>query len=184
MLVQLLQLIPERFLTFSQHAQEGICVVEAKLRKHMWRCWYLYQISRKTRLQLFSWYTRRWGCYRQCTVRKEMKSTTIEKKTKIDILETFFLLSTTISSSTICSKSSTPQISLLKKLIYLAYHCPEKNSNDYTESILWLYVFCDRIISNAKLVHICWIAYLFVSAPNLPHSSVYFRVKQPKLVNK
>jgi hypothetical protein len=34
MLVQLLHLIPKRFLTFNQHAQEWIFDVEAKLRKH------------------------------------------------------------------------------------------------------------------------------------------------------
>ena len=56
----------------------------------MWRCWYLYQISRKTRLQLFLLCTRCWRWYRLCTVRKEMKSTTIEKKTEIDTQESFF----------------------------------------------------------------------------------------------
>ena len=151
----------------------------------MWCCWYLYQISRKTSLQLFSLCTRRWRRYRLCTVRKEMKSTTIEKKTEIDIQERFFfLLPTTISSSRIGNKSLTSQTSLSKKDDLSADHRLEKNSDEYTESILWFYLFCDRIISSAKLVHICWITYLFVSTPNLPHSSVCFRLKQPKLVKK
>jgi hypothetical protein len=62
-------------------------------------------------------------------------------------------------------------------MIYLADHRLEKNSDEYTESILWFYLFCDRIISIAKLVLICWITNLYVSAPDLPHSSVYFRLK-------
>jgi hypothetical protein len=65
----------------------------------------------------------------------------------------------------------------LEKMIYLADHCPEKNSDEYTESIRWFYLFCDRMISTAKRVHICWINYHFVSAPNLSHSSVCFRLK-------
>ena len=60
----------------------------------------------------------------------------------------------------------------------------EKNLDKYTESILWLYLFCDRIISSAKRVHICWTTNLYVSAPNLPHSLAYFRLEQPKLVKK
>ena len=138
----------------------------------MWNCWYLYQISRKTGLQLFSLYTRCWRRYRLCAVRKEMKSTTIKKKTEIDTQQSFFILSTTISSSRIWNKSSTSQTLLLKKRLYLADHRSEKNSDEYTESILWFNLFCERIISSAKLVHICWITNLFVSAPNLPHSSV------------
>jgi hypothetical protein len=69
-------------------------------------------------------------------------------------------------------------------MIYLADHRPEKNSDEYTESLLWFYLFCDRIISRAQLVHICSITNLHVSAPNLPHSSVCFRLKQSKLVKK
>ena len=140
----------------------------------MWRCWYLYQIARKTRLQLFSLCTMCWRQYRLCTVRREMKSTTIEKKTEVDIQESLFLLSTPISSSRICSESSTTQTSFIRKLVYLADHRPEKNLDEYVEAILWLYPFCDRITSSTERVHICWITYLFVSAPNLPHSSVYF----------
>ena len=79
---------------------------------------------------------------------------------------------------------STSQTSRLKKMIYLAGHRLETNSDEDTESILWFSLFCDRIISSAKLVHICWITYLIVSAPNLPYASFYFRVKQPKLINK
>ena len=60
----------------------------------------------------------------------------------------------------------------------------EKNLDKYTESILWLYLFCDRIISSAKRVHICWTTNLYVSAPNLPHSLAYFRLEQRKLVKK
>ena len=62
------------------------------------------------------------------------------------------------------------------KKIYLADQLPETNSDEYTESLLWFYLFCDRIISSAKLLHICWMSCLFVFTPNLPHSSVYFRL--------
>lgn len=72
----------------------------------------------------------------------------------------------------------------LKKMIYVADHRPEKNSDEYTESIRWFYLFCDRIVSRAKLVHICWITYLFVSAPNLQHSPVCFQWEQLRLVKK
>ena len=128
---------------------------------------YLDQISRKTRLQLFSLCTRRWRWSRLCTVKKEMKSTTIEKKTEIDIRKSFF-----------------PVPHFLKMIIYLADHCPVKYSDEYKDSILWLYLFGDRIISSIKHAHICWITNPFVSAPNLPHSSVSFRLKQTKLVKK
>ena len=150
----------------------------------MWRCLDLYQISRKTRLQLFSLCTRRWRWYRLCTLRKEMKPTSIENKTEIEIQESFLLLFTTISSSRICSKSSASQMSLLKKTFYLADHRPEDNSHEYTESILWFYLLCDRVISSAKLVHISWITNFLVSTPNLPHCLVYFQLKQPKLIKK
>ena len=103
---------------------------------------------------------------------------------QIDTQESLFLLSTPISSSRICSESSTTQTSLIRKLVYLADQRPEKNLDEYVEATLWLYPFCDRIISSAKFVHICWMNYLFVSAPNLPHSSVCFRLKQPKLVKE
>ena len=69
---------------------------------------------------------------------EESKSTTIEKKTGIDIQESFF-----------------PVPHSLKKIVYLADHRIEKNSDEYIESLLWLYLFCDRIISSAKRVHIC-----------------------------
>ena len=150
----------------------------------MWRCWYLYQISRKASLQLFSLRIRRWRWYRLRTVRKELKSRAIEKETELEIQESFFLLSTPISSSRIGNKSSISQTSLLRKMIYLADHRLEKNSDEYTESILWLDIFCDRIISSAKRVHIYWITDLFVSAPNLRHSSACFRWKESRLVKK
>ena len=89
----------------------------------------------------------------------------------------FFVLFTSISSSRIFSESLTSQTSLLRKIIYLADHCPEKNVGEYTESILWPYLFCGGIIPSAKLVHICWIPNLYASAPNLSHSSVNFRWK-------
>ena len=78
--------------------------------------------------------------------------------------------------------SSTSQTSLLRKVIYLDDYRREENSDEDTESILCCYLFCDRIISSAKRVHVCWITYLFVSPPNLPHSSVCCWLKQPKLV--
>ena len=96
----------------------------------------------------------------------------------------FFLVFTYISSLRIGNKSSTSLTSLLGKMIYLADHRRGKDSVEYSESVLWLYVFGDRIISSAKPVHICWITDLYRSAPNLSHSSVYFRSKQPKLVKK
>ena len=106
-----------------------------------------------------------------------MKSTTIEKKIEIDIQEKFFLLFITISSSMIGNNSSTFKTSLLKRMIYPADHHLENISDEYIESILWFYLSCDSIISGAKLAHICWITNLHISAPNLPHSSVYFRFK-------
>ena len=69
-------------------------------------------------------------------------------------------------------------------MIYLTDHRPEKKSDECSETLLWLYLFDDRIISSVKLVHISCITNLFVSAPNLPHSSVCFWLKQPKLVKK
>jgi hypothetical protein len=69
-------------------------------------------------------------------------------------------------------------------MMYLADHRPEKKLDEYTESLLWFYLFGDRIISSTKLVHICWITNLFDSAPNHPHSSVCFRLKQPKPIQK
>ena len=50
-----------------------------------------------------------------------MKSTAIEKKTEIDIQESFF-----------------PVPHFLKKMIYLADHLLETNSDEDTESLLWL----------------------------------------------
>jgi hypothetical protein len=50
-----------------------------------------------------------------CAVRKEMKSTTIQEKSEIDIQESFFLLFTSISSSRIENKSSTSKTSLSEK---------------------------------------------------------------------
>ena len=147
----------------------------------MWRCWYLYRMSRKTSLQLFSLCTRRWRRYRLCAAKREMKSTTIEKKSELDTQKNFFpvlFLFTPISSSRLWNKSSTSQTSPLKKMICLADHPREKNSPEHTESILWLYLFGDWIISSEKRVHIRWITTLYVSAPNLPHSSVYFWLKQ------
>ena len=72
----------------------------------------------------------------------------------------------------------------LKKMIYLADHRLKKNSDEYTKSILWLYLFGVRIIESAKLVNISWITNLFVSASHLPHSSVCFRLKQSKPIKK
>ena len=76
------------------------------------------------------------------------------------------------------------RLRFLKKMIYLADHRPERKSDKYTESILCFYLLCDAITSNAKLVHICWITNLYISAPNLLHSSVCCRLKKPKLVKK
>ena len=71
-------------------------------------CWYLYKISRKTSLQLSSLCTRRWRRYRLCTVRKEMKSTTIKKviqrMTFKKVSLQFFLWFTPISSSRVWRK--------------------------------------------------------------------------------
>ena len=66
-----------------------------------------------------------------------------------------FLLFKPISSSRIRSESSSSQTSLLKKMSYLADHLVEKNVDEYTESLVWLYLFSEGIISSAKLVHIC-----------------------------
>ena len=103
---------------------------------------------------------------------------------QIDTQESLFLLSTPISSSRICSETSTTQTSLIRKLVYLADHRPEKNLDEYVEAILCLYPFCDRITSSAKRVHICWITNLHISAPNLLHSPAYFLLKQPRLDKK
>ena len=94
----------------------------------------------------------------------------------------FFLLFTPMSSSRTWNILSTSQTPLLRKMIHLTDHLPKKNSDEYTESILWFYLFCERSISSAKLVYIFCITNLDVSAPNLPHSSVCCRLKQQKLV--
>ena len=78
---------------------------------------------------------------RLCTVRKERKSTTIKKKIEIDTQESFSLLFTTISSSRIVTESLASQDSCLREMIYLADHRLKKNSDEYIESILWLYLF-------------------------------------------
>ena len=60
------------------------------------------------------------SCFLLSTVRKEMKSTTIETKIEIDIQKSFFqfpLLFTPISSLRISCKSLTSQPSRLKKMI-------------------------------------------------------------------
>ena len=150
----------------------------------MWRCWYLYQISRKTRLQLFSLCTRRWRRYRPCSVSEEMKSTTIEKKTEIDIQESFSFIHNNLFFKNLKWIHQLLRPHFLKKMIYVADHRPEKNSDEYTESILRLYLFGDRMISSAKRVQICWITHLFVVTRDLPYSSVCFRSKQAKLVKE
>ena len=112
--------------------------------------------------------------------RKKRNQQPLKRKQRLTLKRVslqLFLLFTPISSSRIENKSSTSQTSLLKKMIYLADHRPEKNLDEYTESILWLYLSGDRSISGAKRVHICWITNLFVSTPNLSHSSVCCRLK-------
>ena len=131
-------------------------------------CWNLFQIWSKASLQLFL----------LCIVKKEMKSTTIEKETEIDTQETFFFYSQQyILQGFEINHQLLRRHFWKKKMISPDDHRPEKNSDEYTESILWLYHFCDRIISGAKCVHICWITNLFVSTPNLSHSSVCCRLK-------
>ena len=162
--------------------QDGYLRFEWSGESSMWRCWYLYQISRKTPPQLFSLCTRCWRLCRLCTVRNEMNSTTIKKKTEVDIEESFFLLSKTISSSRIWNWSRTFQTSLSRKGDLCNWSPSREKLEEYTESILRLCLVYDRVISSAKRVHICWVTYLHVSTADLPHSSVCFRVKQPKLV--
>ena len=114
-----------------------------------------------------------------------MESTIIEKKIELGIQESFFTVLSCIHTNLffkIGNKLSTSQTSLPKKMSSLADHRVQRDSAKYTESILGFYLFGDRIISSAKCVHICWIIYLYVFALNLPYSSVYFRLKQPKLV--
>ena len=146
----------------------------------MCRCCYLYQSSRKTHLQLFSLCSRCWRRDQLGTVRKEMKSTTIEKKTDGDIQESFFpilyFLHTSLFFKNFHGIIYFSYVTF-KKRMYLADHRPEEKSEEYTSSILRFYLFCGRIISSAKLIHTCWITYLFVSAPDLPHASVCFRLK-------
>ena len=184
MLVQLLHLIPERLLDLQSACARMDMWGFSKLAEVLCGAvGSVYQISRKTRLQLFSLCTR--GCRSVSAVhcsRKKWNQQQSKRNSEIDTRESFFLLSTTISSSRIGNKSSTSQTSLSKEMICLADHRSEKNSNEYIESILWLYLFCDRIISSEKRVQIYWITDLFVSAPNLPRSSVCFRLEQPKLV--
>ena len=161
MLVQLLHLIPKRFLTFSQHAPERIFGVSVKLPTYYVALlaalktvrWYLYQISRKTSLQLFSLSTRRREVVSamHCQERNDINN---HRKENRDWHTRKFLCSTSLS----------------KKKDDLSSWSPSREK-------LRLYVFCDRIIPSATLVHICWITYLFVSAPNLPYSSVYCRLQ-------
>ena len=184
MLVQRLHLIPERFLTFSQHAPEWIFGVEVKWRKHYVALLGTCIKSQGRPVCSCSHCVPGAGGGIGCALSGKKRNQQRSKRKQIDIQESFFLLFTTISSSRIGNKSSTSQTSLLKKMIYLADHRPEKNSDEYKDSMLWLYLFCDRIISSVKLVHICWITNLHISAPNLLHSPAYFLLKQPRLDKK
>ena len=173
MLVQLLRLIPERFLTFSQHAQGWIFGVWVRLRKHYVALLVLVSNLKEDQsaVALVVHQALEMVSAAHCQERNEINNH--RKENRHWHSREFFLLSTTISSSRIWNKSSTSQTSLLKKMIFLTDHRLEKSSDECTESILWLYLFFDRIISSAKLVHIYCITYLYVAAPNLPHSSVY-----------
>ena len=88
-----------------------------------------------------------------------MKSTTIKKKTQIDIHESFFPVLSFLDNNLFFTNLKEIRQLLRphfpKKMILLTDQRPEKNSDEYTESIIWLYLFGGRIISSAKRVHIC-----------------------------
>lgn len=185
MLVQLLH--PQlRFLIFRQHAQEWICGVWMKLWKHYMTLFAVDACTNSQGSPVCS-------CARcapgpggvsDCALsgakwsqqqKKRKQSLTFRK-----VSFQFFPLFTAISYPRIQNKSSTSQTILPRRMISRADRRPEKNSDEYTESRLSLYLFCKRILSNAKRVHICWISNLHISALNLSHASVFFRLKQPK----
>ena len=151
MLVQLLHLIPERFLTFSQHAQEWIFGVWVKLRKHYVALLVLVSNLKEdpSAVVLVVHQALEVVSAVHCQERNEINN---HRKENRDWHSRKFF-------SFIHSQSLLQELEInhqllrphfLKKMIYLADHRPEKNSDEYTESILWLYLFCDRIISSAK----------------------------------
>ena len=168
MLVQLLHLIPEKFLIFRQHASEWILGVWVKLRKHYVALLVLVSNLNEDQsaVVLVVHQVLQGVSAVHCQERNEISNHRKENR---------------------CwhSRKFLSSVSLSKKnMIYLADHRTEKNSDEYTESIFWLYLFCDSMISSVKLVHICWITNLYVSAPNRPYSSVCFRLELPRLVKK
>ena len=147
MLVQLLHLIPERFLTFNQHAQEWILGVWVKWRKH-----YAVLLALDTCIKSQG----RPVCSRSrcapgvgdglsCALSgKKWNQQQTKRKQGFTRNKVFFFYPQQHLLQALEINSSTPKNSLLKKMIYLADHPPEKNWNEYTESILWLYLVLRR----------------------------------------
>ena len=188
MLFPMVHPIPERFLIISQHAQEWIVGVWVNLGNH-----YVALLIRVSNLKedqsavvLVVHQAQEAGSAVHCQERNEIENHRIENRDwhSREFLGCSFFYSHPCLLQEFERNHQLLRPRFRKKMLYLADHRPEKNSDEYTESLLWLYLFYDRITSSAKLILICCITNIFVSAPNLPHSSVCFRLKQPKLVKK
>ena len=181
MLVQLLHLIPERFLILFQHAQECIIGIYVKWRKHYVALLVLVPNLKEDQSAVVLVVHQALEAVSavRCQERNEINN---HRKEIRDGHSREFLsfVPTNLFFKEFETNHQLLRPHFLKKMIYLADHRPGENSDDYTESELWFYLLCDKIISSAKFVHTCWITYLFGSAPNLPHSSVCFRIKAVK----
>ena len=186
MLVQLLNLIPKKLLLFCQHAPEWISEVQLQSRKRYVALLAVDTCIKSQRRPVCS-------CSRcapgagdgiDCALSgKKWNEPQSTRNQRLTFKKVFFFYShPSLQEFEINHPLLRPHF--LKEVIYLADHCPEKNSDEYKESILLLYLFRDRIIPSTNLVYICWITYLFVSAPNLQHSPVCFQWEQLRLVKK
>ena len=174
MLLQLLH-PQERFLIFCQHAQDWIFGVWVKLRKYYVALLVLVLNLEEDQsavvlvvhqaLEVVSAV----HCQERNEINNHRNGDRDWPTGKVSSSSFFYLHRSLLPELEI--NSSTSQTSLLKKVIYLADHLPEKNSDEYTESILWFYLFCDRVIARTKLVRICCITNPFVSTPE---SSTFF----------
>ena len=160
MLVHWLHLISERFLIFSQHAQEWIFGVSVKRRKHYVALLVLESNLKEDPSAVV------------LVVHQALEAVSAVHCSEINEINNHRKENRDWHSRKLLSSTS-----LLKKMIYLADQRSERNTDEYTESIIWFTLFCKTIISSAKRVLICWIANLFASAPNLSHSPVCFQVK-------
>ena len=188
MLVQLLHLIPEKWLTFSQHAAEWIFGVDVKLWKHYVALFVLVPNLKEDQSAVFLLVHQVLVVVSTVHRQERNQISNHRKENRAWHSRKFFPVLPFYSHQSLLRKLEINHQLLrphfLSKMTYLADHRPEKISDEYKEPLLWFFLFCDSMISSANPVLIWWITNLFVFTPNLPHSSFCFRLKQPKLVKK